>query len=209
MTQESGYFKHPMAIVESERVGPGTRVWAFAHVMEGAEIGAHCNICDHAFVESHVMIGNHVTIKNGVAVWDGVTLEDSVFVGPNVAFTNDKNPRAAVKKTREQFLPTLVREGASLGANSTIVCGVTIGCHAFVGAGAVVTKDVPDYGLVVGNPARLIGYICECGERIPATLACGCGKQYSRREGGLIQFGSGPGSSTRTPAGRVEKQNSF
>jgi UDP-2-acetamido-3-amino-2,3-dideoxy-glucuronate N-acetyltransferase len=209
MTQESGYFKHPMAIVESGRVGPGTRVWAFAHVMEGAQIGAHCNICDHVFVESHVMIGNQVTIKNGVAVWDGVTLEDSVFVGPNVAFTNDKNPRAVVKKTREQFLPTLVREGASLGANSTIVCGVTIGCHAFVGAGAVVTKDVPDYGLVVGNPARLIGYICECGARIPATLTCDCGKQYSRREGGLIKFGSGQGSSTQIPADRIEEQNSF
>lgn len=191
MTGNSRYFKHPMALVESDDIGVGTRVWAFAHIMKGAQIGAECNICDHAFVESHVRIGNHVTIKNGVAIWDGVTLEDFVFVGPNVTFTNDKNPRAAIKKTREQFLPTLVRNGASLGANCTIVCGVTIGRYSFVGAGTVVTKDVPNYGLVVGNPARMIGYICECGERLPSTLVCTCGLQYNRLDG-AIRLASSP-----------------
>lgn len=186
MNLETQYFKHPLAVVESEQVGSGTRVWAFAHVMQGALIGAQCNICDHVFIESHAVIGNGVTIKNGVAVWDGVKLEDSVFVGPNVAFTNDKNPRAAIKKSRKQFLPTVVGEGASLGANSTIVCGVTIGRYAFVGAGAVVIRDVPDYGVVVGNPARMIGHMCECGERLPHTLACKCGLRFSEDEAGNL-----------------------
>ena len=178
MKAELSHFIHPNALVETTDIGEGTRVWAFAHVMKGAVVGKHCNICDHAFVESNVTIGEGVTIKNGVAVWDGVTLGDHVFVGPNAVFTNDLNPRAEVKKTREQFVLTEVREGASIGANTTIVCGVTIGRYAFVGAGTVVIRDVPDYALVVGNPARQIGFMCQCGERLPESLVCACGLRF-------------------------------
>ena len=181
----TSYFVHPRALVETDQIGEGTRVWAFAHVMKDATIGKHCNICDHAFVESNVVIGDNVTIKNGVAVWDGVSLGNNVFVGPNAVFTNDLNPRAEVKKTREQFVTTQVHEGASIGANATIVCGVTIGRYAFVGAGTVVIRDVPPYALVAGNPARQIGFLCECGERLPESLACACGKRFERDQQGL------------------------
>ncbi len=179
------YFVHPNALVETEQIGEGTRVWAFAHVMQGAVIGRNCNICDHAFVESNVMIGDGVTIKNGVAIWDGVTLGDHVFVGPNAVFTNDLNPRAEVKKAHDQFVPTQVQEGATIGANATIVCGVTLGRYAFVGAGTVVIRDVPAYALVVGNPARQVGYMCECGETLPDSLVCSCGKRFEPGESGL------------------------
>jgi UDP-2-acetamido-3-amino-2,3-dideoxy-glucuronate N-acetyltransferase len=178
MSEQSRFYKHPQALVESPDIGDGTRIWAFAHVMEGAQIGSNCNLCDHVFVENHVRVGNRVTIKNGVALWDGVVIEDAVFVGPFVVFTNDLNPRAAIHKSRDQFRPTLVRTGASIGANATIVCGVTLGRYSFVGAGAVVTRDVPDYAMVVGIPARLIGHMCECGARIGESLACGCGLAY-------------------------------
>lgn len=179
------YFKHPLALVESRNIGERTRVWAFAHIMDGACIGTDCNICDHVFIESHVEIGDGVTVKNGVSLWDGVTIADSVFIGPNAVFTNDKNPRAAVKKGRELFARTIAKQGASIGANATIVCGVTIGRYAFVGAGAVVTKDVPDYSLVVGSPARHVGYVCECGIKLGCNLACSCGKRYLRKDKGL------------------------
>ena len=184
-SQAASYFVHPQALVETEDIGEGTRIWAFAHVMKGAIIGKNCNIGDHAFVESNVTVGDGVTIKNGVAVWDGVSLGDHVFVGPNAVFTNDLNPRAEIKKTREQFVRTEVHEGASIGANSTIVCGVTLGRYAFVGAGTVVIRDVPAYALVVGNPARQIGFMCQCGERLPESLACACGQRFERDEEGL------------------------
>jgi UDP-2-acetamido-3-amino-2,3-dideoxy-glucuronate N-acetyltransferase len=180
-------FIHPKALVETDNIGEGTRIWAFAHIMNGAVIGKNCNICDHAFVESHVTMGDGVTIKNGVALWDGVSLHDHVFVGPNAVFTNDLNPRAEVKKTREQFLSTEVQEGASIGANATIVCGITIGRYAFVGAGAVVLRDVPPHALIVGNPARQIGFICRCGERLPESLLCSCGKAFEKAGSGLRQ----------------------
>ena len=176
----SSYFVHPQALVETEVIGEGTRVWAFAHVMKGAVVGRNCNIGDHAFVESNVIIGDGVTIKNGVAVWDGVSLGDHVFVGPNAVFTNDLNPRAEIKKSREQFVTTDVHEGATIGANATIVCGVTIGRYAFIGAGTVVIRDIPPYAMVVGNPARQIGFMCECGERLPEHLVCGCGNRFER-----------------------------
>jgi acetyltransferase-like isoleucine patch superfamily enzyme len=179
------FFVHPRALVETEAIGEGTRVWAFVHVMKGAVVGRDCNICDHAFIESNVVIGNGVTIKNGVAVWDGVSLGDHVFVGPNAVFTNDLNPRAEVKKTREQFVATEVQEGATIGANATIVCGVTIGRYAFIGAGTVVIRDVPAYGIVVGNPARQIGFLCECGERLPESFACKCGRHFEGDAHGL------------------------
>ncbi len=181
----NSYFVHSQAIVETEQIGEGTRIWAFAHVMQGATVGRDCNICDHAFVESGVVIGDGVTIKNGVAIWDGVTLASHVFVGPNAVFTNDLNPRAEVKKGHDQFVPTHVQEGATIGANATIVCGVTLGRYCFVGAGTVVIRDVPPYALVVGNPARQIGYMCECGESLPESLACVCGNRFEPGEFGL------------------------
>jgi UDP-2-acetamido-3-amino-2,3-dideoxy-glucuronate N-acetyltransferase len=184
MTSAS-YFIHPQALVETDAIGEDTRIWAFAHVMRGAVIGRNCNICDHAFVESNVTIGDGVTIKNGVAVWDGVSLGDHVFVGPNAVFTNDLNPRAEVKKSREQFVTTNVHEGATIGANATIVCGVTIGRYAFIGAGAVVIRDVPAYAMVVGTPARQIGFMCECGQRLTDLLVCDCGHRFEQDAQGL------------------------
>lgn len=183
----ANYFVHPNALVESEQIGEGCRIWAFAHIMDGAEIGAHCNLGDHAFVESGAKLGSHVTVKNGVSVWDGVTTENHVFIGPNVVFTNDRNPRAAVKKSREQFLRTHICEGASLGANVTVVCGITIGRFAFAGAGAVLTKDIPDYAIMVGNPARRVGYMCECGEKLADGLACSCGLRYAKENGRVFR----------------------
>ncbi len=181
----ANYYVHPQALAESEEIGEGTRIWAFAHVMKGARVGSHCNIGDHAFVEANVTIGDDVTIKNGVAVWEGVSLADGVFVGPNAVFTNDLNPRARVKKTREQFVSTVVGEGASIGANATIVCGTNIGRYAFIGAGTVVLRDVPDYAMVVGNPARQIGLMCECGAKLPVSLECECGNRFEKAGAGL------------------------
>jgi UDP-2-acetamido-3-amino-2,3-dideoxy-glucuronate N-acetyltransferase len=178
-------FVHPQALCESDRVGAGTRIWAFAHVMSGAAVGERCNIGGHCFVEEGAVIGDGVTVKNGVSVWRGVTLEDDVFVGPNAVFTNDLRPRAAVKRAPEELLTTLVRRGATLGANATIVCDVVVGVHAFVGAGAVVVSDVADHALVVGSPARRIGWACSCGLRLPASLECGCGLAYEDIGGAL------------------------
>jgi acetyltransferase-like isoleucine patch superfamily enzyme len=186
--EEAPVFVHPRALCESNEVGPGTRVWAFAHVMEGAELGRDCNVGGHAFVESGVRIGDRVTIKNGVLLWDKVSIEDDVFLGPNVVFTNDPNPRAAFKKAADRFVPTVVRRAASIGANATVVCGITVGEAAFVGAGSVVVRDVPAHALVVGNPARRIGWVCDCGERLGSTLVCNCGRSFEARgeEAGLV-----------------------
>lgn len=177
-------FVHDKALCESDDVGAGTRVWAFAHVMEGARVGADCNVCDHAFIESGAVVGDRVTIKNNVLLWDGVVVEDDVFLGPNVVFTNDPNPRVGFKKDPSEFLATRVRHGASLGANATVVCGVTVGSYAFVGAGTVVTRDIPNHALVVGNPARRIGWMCVCGERLDGKLACSCGRRYRKLDNG-------------------------
>lgn len=151
------YFCHPTAIVESKSIGPGTRIWAFAHILPGAVIGADCNICDGVFIENDVRLGDRVTVKCGVQLWDGITLEDDVFVGPNATFTNDPFPRSKVYP--ERFARTVVRRGASIGANATILPGLTIGANALVGAGAVVTRDVPANAIVYGNPARIRGYV--------------------------------------------------
>jgi acetyltransferase-like isoleucine patch superfamily enzyme len=171
-------YVHPHALCETTDVGPRTRVWAFAHLLPGAKVGSDCNICDHAFVEGRVRLGDRVTVKNGVQLYDGVTVDDDVFLGPNCIFTNDLTPRAAVKKSADELLSTEVRTGASIGANATIVCGVTIGAHSFVGAGAVVTRSVPPHALVVGNPARRIGWMCSCGTRLGRDLSCSCGATY-------------------------------
>jgi len=178
-------FVHEMALCESSDVGRGTRVWAFAHIMAGARVGAACNVCDHAFIEGGAIVGNGVTVKNNVVIWNGVTIEDDVFLGPNATFTNDLNPRAAIKKTSSELLPTLVRRGATVGANATIVCGVTIGRDAFIGAGAVVTSDVLPHALMLGNPARRRGWVCTCGNRLPPDLRCTCGRSYLE-DGGLV-----------------------
>jgi UDP-2-acetamido-3-amino-2,3-dideoxy-glucuronate N-acetyltransferase len=163
----SAYFAHPQALVETDDIGPGTRIWAFAHVMPGARIGADCNICDHAFIETGAVLGNNVTVKNGVAIWQRVTVEDNVFLGPNCVLTNDRNPRAYIKKTGAALQTTLIRANATVGANATILCGVTIGRYAFIGAGSVVLRPVLDFTLMVGNPARQIGWICSCATRLP------------------------------------------
>ena len=158
---------HSHAICESEHVGDRTRVWAFAHVLPGAVIGADCNICDGVFVENDVVVGDRVTVKCGVQLWDGVTLEDDVFVGPNATFTNDVYPRS--KQYPAEFKRTLVQQGASIGANATLLPGVTIGAGAMVGAGSVVTRDVPANAIVIGNPARINGYTNTAASPISVT----------------------------------------
>lgn len=181
-------FVHPDGRCESDTVGSGTRVWAFAHVLSGAAIGRDCNICDHAFVEGAAVIGDRVTVKNGVLIWDGVTIGDDAFIGPGVVFTNDLTPRAHVKKSGDGLTPTVVRTGATIGANSTIVCGITIGRHAFVAAGSVVTRDVVDHAMVRGNPARQSGWVCTCGIGLDERLACSCGRAYRVLDGHLIDL---------------------
>jgi UDP-2-acetamido-3-amino-2,3-dideoxy-glucuronate N-acetyltransferase len=178
MTQPD-VFVHPQGLCESEDVGPGTRVWAFAHVLAGAKVGAGCNICDAAFIETGAVLGDRVTVKNGVLVWDKVTVEDDVFLGPGVIFTNDLRPRAHIKRGGDALVPTLVRRGVTLGAGCVVVCGTTVGEHAFAAAGSVITRDVAAHAFVAGNPARQRGWVCECGEKLPETLACSvCGRAY-------------------------------
>ena len=146
----------PNAIVETSAIGKDTRIWAFVHILPGAVIGEDCNLCDHVFIENDVVIGNRVTIKSGVQIWDGITVEDDVFIGPNATFTNDPFPRS--KQFLEHYPRTALHQGASIGANATILPGLSIGQYAMIGAGTVVTKNVPPFAIVVGNPARIIGY---------------------------------------------------
>lgn len=172
-------FVHPQGLNESDQVGDRTRIWAFAHVVDGAVVGSDCNLGDCVFVETGAVVGNKVTVKNNVSIWDRVTVEDEVFLGPSMVFTNDFVPRAAIHRSREELLPTLVRRGASIGANATIVCGNTIGEHSMVAAGAVVTRDVAAHALVAGSPARRMGWVCACGGRLDAALSCPeCGQAH-------------------------------
>lgn len=158
MTQaEQDHFVHPQGLCESPHIGAGTRIWAFAHVLPGARIGEQCNICDHVFIENDVVVGDRVTVKCGVQLWDGIEVEDDVFIGPNATFTNDLFPRS--KQYPETFARTRICRGASIGANATLLSGITIGTNVMVGAGAVVTRSVPPNAIVVGNPARIVGYV--------------------------------------------------
>lgn len=163
---------HPTAVVDAgARIGPGTRIWHFCHISSGAQIGQDCSLGQNVYVANDVCLGNRVRVQNNVSIYDAVTLEDEVFCGPSMVFTNVLNPRAAVDR-KAQYRPTLIRRGATLGANATIVCGVTVGTFAFVGAGAVVTQDVPNFGLVVGVPARLVGWMSRDGERLDLPVRC-------------------------------------
>jgi UDP-2-acetamido-3-amino-2,3-dideoxy-glucuronate N-acetyltransferase len=163
------YFKHETALVESAAVGDGTRIWAYAHVLEGARIGRDCNICDHTFIENDVIVGDRVTVKCGVQLWDGVRIEDDVFIGPNATFTNDAFPRS--RQQPERFLNTVVKRGASIGANATVLPGLTIEEYAMIGAGTVVTHSVPRHAVVVGNPGRIVSYVGAGRAAAPAPVA--------------------------------------
>ena len=166
------YFVHPTAEVDKRaKIGKETKIWHHAQIREFAEVGENCNIGKGAYIDKNVRIGNRVKIQNYVSVYQGVKIEDDVFIGPSVTFTNDKNPRAWLWD-ESRLCRTLVKKGASIGANATIICGVTIGRYAMVGAGAVVTKDVPPHGLVLGNPAKLVGFVCECGEKLDKNFKC-------------------------------------
>ncbi len=177
---------HSTAVVDDgAAVGDGTKVWHFSHILSGSKIGENCNIGQNVVIGPDVVIGKQCKIQNNVSVYKGVTLEDGVFCGPSMVFTNIYNPRAEIRKM-DQVRPTLVKKGATLGANSTIICGTTLGRYCFVGAGAVVNKNVSDHALVVGNPGKQIGWVCECGERLPEDLVClACEKQYKKTENGL------------------------
>ena len=191
MTQKMGNTYHPLAMVETDEIGEGTRVWAYAHVMRGARVGSGCNLGEGVFVESGVVVGNDVTVKNGVALYDRVVVEDEVFLGPNCVFTNDLRPRSGrFKRPVTSFLPTVIRRGATIGANATVVCGHEIGEYAMVAAGAVVTKDVGAYVLVAGVPARPIGFVCACGESLRSDLSCVCGRTYETTGSSLRPSGA-------------------
>ena len=189
----SGHFLHKRAIIEADvTIGTGTRIWAFVHVLPGAVIGSDCNICDRTFIEGDVRIGNRVTIKCGVSLWDGLVVENDVFIGPNAVFTNDVRPRSLIRPAT--YPRTLLKEGCSLGANCVILPGRTIGRWAMIGAGAVVTHDVPDFGLFYGVPARLKGWVCRCGHKLALTAdshwICSCGRTYEQKNGNEMQESS-------------------
>lgn len=184
------YFVHNAALVETDHIGADTRIWAFVHILKGARIGNNCNICDHCFIENDVVIGNNVTIKSGIYVWDGVTIEDNVFLGPNVVLTNDLRPRS--KAYYEKPEKTLIKKYASIGANSTLLCGITVGEYAMAGIGSVITKSVPAYALVYGNPAVQHGWVNEKGTRLSSSgfgsWISEDGAKYKETETGLTRI---------------------
>ena len=183
------YFVHESSYVdEGAEIGAGTKIWHFCHIMPRSRIGERCNIGQNALVSPDVTIGNNVKIQNNVSLYTGVIIEDDVFLGPSMVFTNVINPRSHVSR-KDQYRTTLVRRGASVGANATIICGVTLGCYCFVGAGSVVTRDVPDYALVYGSPAQVRGWMCQCGEQlsfreqrgVEKAVCPSCGDVYRKR----------------------------
>lgn len=187
----SDYFVHESSYIDKGAlISKGCKIWHFCHIQSNAKLGEKCIIGQNVNIANDVQIGNGVKIQNNVSIYKGVRLENWVFCGPSCVFTNDIIPRAKYPKGEEDYLETLVKEGASLGANSTIVCGHTIGRWAFVAAGSVVINDIPDYAIVVGNPARQIGWICECGQRLSNNLQCiYCQRKYNETEAGLIEIG--------------------
>ncbi len=188
------YFVHESSYVdEGCEIGAGTKIWHFSHVMAGSRLGERCNIGQNVVISPQVVIGNNVKIQNNVSIYTGVILEDDVFCGPSMVFTNVVNPRSHVSR-KDEYRQTLVKRGASLGANCTIVCGHTVGAYAFVGAGAVITRDIPDYALVVGNPGRVVGWVCECGVKlaagatVPSKATCSaCDRRYVAAGSGLAR----------------------
>ncbi|MBF0483180.1 MAG: N-acetyltransferase [Candidatus Omnitrophica bacterium] len=170
------FFKHEKAMVDDgAMVGDDTRVWANVYIQKGASVGKGCNVCNGTFIERGAKIGDHVTIKHNVSIFDGVTIEDDVFIGSNIAFINDRFPRSN-REDAWTLEKTLIKKGATLGANAVVMCGLVVGEYAVVGAGAVVTKDVPAFTIVVGNPARKVGMACKCGRKLDAAMQCSCGK---------------------------------
>lgn len=174
------YFVHESSYIdENVEIGEGTRIWHFCHIQSGAKIGKYCSLGQNVNIANNVVIGDGVKIQNNVSIYEGVELENNVFCGPSCVFTNDLTPRAGFPKGKEHYKQTLVREGASIGANATIVCGHTIGKYAMIAAGAVVTKDVPDHALIAGVPGKQIGFVCECGNLLKEGRLCNiCGKEY-------------------------------
>ncbi|HEX4294030.1 MAG TPA: acyltransferase [Rhizomicrobium sp.] len=183
----SDYFRHPTAVVDDgAEIGAGTKIWHFAHILGGTRLGERCVVSQNVMIGPNVTVGNGCKIQNNVSLYEGVTLEDDVFCGPSMVFTNVLLPRAFVNR-RSEFLPTLIRRGASIGANATIVCGHTVGQYAMVGAGAVVTRDVDDFALVLGTPARRIGWVSRSGDRLGEDLVCPrTGERYRLEEGKLV-----------------------
>lgn len=190
---ESRFYIHPSAYVDEPcEIGEGTKIWHFCHVMKNARIGRACILGQNVHVGPNVIIGDRCKIQNNVSLYDGVVLEDEVFCGPSMVFTNVINPRSAIER-KSEFKQTLIKKGATIGANATVICGVTVGRHAFIGAGAVVTKDVPDYALVVGVPARLAGWMCRCGTKLEFSTEAGdrahcsvCGQSYVKAAQGVM-----------------------
>lgn len=190
MVQNKNKDVHESAYIDEDvEIGIGTKIWHFSHIQKGAKIGENCVIGQNVNISNHVCIGNNVKIQNNVSVYEGVELEDYVFCGPSMVFTNDLNPRSKYpKKNAKGYLKTRVKEGASIGANATIVCGHTIGRHALIAAGAVVTSDVPDYALMIGVPAKRKGWVCECGEQLKDGLICKtCRRHYTENSGCLSE----------------------
>lgn len=179
MAKLNDVYIHPQAIVESNNIGARTRIWAFAHILKGAKIGSNVNIGDHCFMENDVIIGNNVVIKNGISIWDGIIIEDGAFLGPNVVLTNELFPRSGFPKGLEK---TLIKRGATVGANATILTGITLGEYCTIGAGSVVTKDVPSCALMYGNPAIQKGWVCICGLKLifnrNRKANCSCGRKF-------------------------------
>lgn len=181
-------FIHPSAVVEEGSVtGAGTRIWAGCHIMKGARTGRDCNLGEYVYMEAGAVLGDRVKVKNHIALYSGVICEDDVFLGPGCVFTNVINPRSFIER-KQEFRQTIVKKGATIGANATIICGHTIGRYAMAGAGTVVTKDVPDYALVTGNPGKITGYVCECGCRLDGQFVCpACQKGYRMTAGVLSE----------------------
>lgn len=182
---EKNYFVHESSYIDAPcEIGSGTRIWHFSHIMNGCKIGNNCNIGQNVVISPGVVLGDNVKIQNNVSVYTGVICEDDVFLGPSCVFTNVINPRSHISR-KDEYRKTVLKKGCSIGANSTVVCGHTIGKYALVGAGSVVTKDIPDYALVKGNPARVCGFVCYCGEKLSFdgnAALCKCGKRYLKYE---------------------------